>query len=95
MIQGGTITVILVLIAAIIEAWYLLKILSVMFSRDKSKNVIPISSSILLLIPVLFIVISGLFPKTVYSYSKRAEQELYNNIAYQEQVLGNGGSIDE
>ncbi|OQY40323.1 MAG: hypothetical protein B6229_02075 [Spirochaetaceae bacterium 4572_7] len=94
-VQGGAITVILVLLAGLVEAWYLLKILSVMFSRDECEKVIPKSKSILLLIPVLFIVITGLFPKTIYSYSNKAEQELYNNTVYQEQVLGNGGEIDE
>jgi len=72
-----------------------LKILSVMFSRDECNRVIPKSKSILLLIPVLFIVITGLFPKSAYSYSSKAENELYNNTVYQEQVLGNGGKIDE
>lgn len=88
----GIIPVVLVLVSALIEAWYLLKILSVIFNKDVDAVVIPKRRSMFLLIPVVFIVITGIFPKTVYDYSVKGEMELYNNGFYQEQVLSSGGS---
>ncbi len=83
----GVLTVILILAASLIEAWYLLRILSVLFSREEGNDRIPPGKTIILLLPVLFVLLAGILPGIFFKGSMEAERELYDTTTYQEQVL--------
>jgi len=91
----GVIPVLLVLLSALIEAWYLLKLISVLFNKDVSTRDISIFKTIPLLIPVIFVIVSGVIPQTIYKISTKAENDLYNKSFYQSIVLTQGGSSNE
>ena len=96
MTETGTIGVILILIASVIEAWYLLKLLSVIFSKEESTvKEVSIFEQLPLLIPSIFIIVVGIYPKVLLNHAQKGENELYNNSYYKTTILGESGHINE
>ena len=87
----GSLGVIIVLVASLIEAWYLLKLISIMYSPDiDDAKSISVIESLPLLIPVLFVTVVGIYPKVVHSYSSAASKDISTVEIYQNNVLENG-----
>ena len=89
LLKAGIFAVILVLIASLIEAWYLLKLLAIIFDKnDKESVVVPWGLAIPLTLPLVFIVVAGIIPRPILALTTIAGDDLNNKAAYVDNVLG-------
>lgn len=90
-ITVGSIPVALILISAVIEAWYLLKLISIVFSREDNENTaLPMRYAISLIIPIAIIIILGVAPKMFSKQISNGTNDITNSIEYNSNVLGGG-----
>ena len=86
---AGVGAVALVLIASLIEAWYLLKLLAIVFAKDSKEGVtISWKVALPLALPVIFVVVAGMAPRPLLAITSIAGDDLSNNSQYEEAVLG-------
>jgi proton-translocating NADH-quinone oxidoreductase chain N len=86
--------VVLVLVASLVEAWYLLKLLSLIFQKETVETKrISTPQSLALIVPVIFIIFAGLFPKVVMKTTNVAVKELSNISLYSSSVLGDSDAV--
>jgi len=78
--------VILVLLASLVEAWYLLKLVALVWRDTDSVTVKPVPA-IVLIVPLIFTIGAGIYPKAVLSVTDQAAKDITNTAVYRSIVL--------
>ncbi len=87
--------VILVLVASLVEAWYLLKLVSLIWKTESTVEFSfkPIHTVILIL-PLILVIAGGVYPKAILSLTDKVANDLVDIQSYRTNVLGGSATIE-